>query len=300
MNDDSDLPRWRQGDADTPLELSRLMRLGCADVGSIDEVTELARRLSVALGPAAGLASGGGSVPEPGAAGQPLEPPASGPRPSADVGAGAARAGSKLSGSAARWVAWIIGGTSAIAGVWWAVGDRASAPREPAALVDARSAVIGEPPIEPPIEAPGVPPRAPELPRAPAPEPSTASSDLSMAPPPEPRTQERPRSSPPARGPRPGGEAQLLERAQAALVRRPAEALRLTREHEARFPRGVLVQEREVIAIEALERLGRVGAAKARAAAFEHRFRGSVHHPRVRRTTDTSAPPGGSPATLPQ
>jgi len=287
MNDDSDLPRWGHGTADAPPELSRLLRFGRDEVGSGDEVAELARRLSAALGPAAGLPGGAEPPTDPGG-GQGLEPPASGPRPSAEIASGTVRVGSKLSASAARWAAWLIGGIGAIAGSWWAFADRPSAPETPA--LEARPAASSGAP-----ELPAVP-SVPELPRAPAPEPS---GSVSMAPA-EPRAPERARPAARARAPRPGGEAQLLERAQAALARRPAEALQLTREHEARFPRGALVQEREVIAIDALERLGRVGAAKARAAAFERRFRGSVHHPRVQRTTDTSAPPGGGSSTLPQ
>lgn len=288
MNDDSDPQRWGRGEADAPVELTRLMRLGRAEVGSSDDIAELARRLSAVLGPAAGLPVGADLLTSPGAAGQGVEQPASGPRPSAD--GSAVRVGSKLSGSAARWFAGVIGSTGVIAGLWWAFAAPPSAPREPAPAALARPAADAN-------QSASVP-AAPALPAAPAPEPSRNVSK--PEPEPEPRAPERPRPAAHVRAPRPGGEAQLLERAQAALAFRPAEALRLTREHEARFPRGALVQEREVIAIDALERLGRTGAAKARAAAFERRFHGSVHHPRVRRTTDTSAPPGGGPATLPQ
>jgi hypothetical protein len=292
MNDDSDLPRWRHGQTDAPVELARLMQLGSAEVGSSDEVAELARRLSAVLGPAAGLPGASNPPADPGGAGQGLEPPASGPRPSADVASGTVRVGSKLSVSASRWIGWALGGTGALAGLWWAFGDPAEAPRAPAPVIAAR-----------PVSAertPEVPPLQPAAPAPPPPRPAPEASRDGSMPQPEPRAPERPRAPAHVRAPRPGGEAQLLDRAQAALARRPGEALRLTREHEARFPRGALVQEREVIAIEALERLGRAGAAKARAAAFERRFRGSVHHPRVLRTTDTSAPRGGGPATLPQ
>jgi hypothetical protein len=94
-------------------------------------------------------------------------------------------------------------------------------------------------------------------------------------------------------------ETALLEQARAALHSRPAEALELTRRHQARFPSGVLAQEREVIAIEALERLGQREAASVRAAAFERRYRGSVHQPRLERGGDTLAPGGGASNTAP-
>jgi hypothetical protein len=286
MSGDSDLPRWRSGAADAPLELARLLSLGGSELGSSDEVAELARRVSAVLGPAAGL-PGAASPSDPSPGARELEPPASGPRPSAEVNPSVARSASKLSGSAARWAAWVIGGTGVMAGSWWALSDRSSPPPDPAPLAAALPASVTERPIEAPPPA--------ELPPAPAPQ---TARDVSIAP--EPPAPARPRASVSPRAPAAGSEAQLLARAQAALARRPAEALRLTRQHEARFPRGALAQEREVIAIDALERLGRVGAAKARAAAFERRFHGSVHQPRVQRATDTSAPPGGSSATLPE
>lgn len=74
------------------------------------------------------------------------------------------------------------------------------------------------------------------------------------------------------------GEASFLRRAKVALATDPAHALRLTDEHPARYPRGVLLQEREIIAIEALIRLGRAGDARARAASFRARFPASAHH----------------------
>jgi hypothetical protein len=72
-------------------------------------------------------------------------------------------------------------------------------------------------------------------------------------------------------------EAALLERARAALASDPARALALTRQHQARFPSGVLKQEREVIAIEALRRLGQSKAASERAGSFEQAFPDSAH-----------------------
>lgn len=73
------------------------------------------------------------------------------------------------------------------------------------------------------------------------------------------------------------GEAALLERARRALDANPSEALALTRRHQARFPKGVLKQEREVIAIEALRRLGRSADAKDRAHGFEKQYPDSPH-----------------------
>lgn len=81
-------------------------------------------------------------------------------------------------------------------------------------------------------------------------------------------------------------EAALLEQARSALGRDPARALSLTQQHAARFPSGVLKQEREVIAIEALRRLGRGAAASERASSFERAFPDSAH----RRAVEAARP----------
>lgn len=77
--------------------------------------------------------------------------------------------------------------------------------------------------------------------------------------------------------PSPVPEDQLLERARRALSSDPGRALALTKEHARAYPRGVLAQEREVIAIEALKRLGRAGEADSRRGTFEERYPQSAH-----------------------
>jgi hypothetical protein len=79
-------------------------------------------------------------------------------------------------------------------------------------------------------------------------------------------------------------EAALLLSARAALRNDPATALRLTKEHARRYPNGSLNQEREVIAIEALRRLGQIEAAQKRGAAFEKQYPGSAHRSKVEQT----------------
>jgi hypothetical protein len=76
-------------------------------------------------------------------------------------------------------------------------------------------------------------------------------------------------------------EVALLDRAQASLAGRPADALASCEEHARRFPKGTLVQEREVLAIDALLRLGRREEAEARAARFRLGFPRSGHLRRV-------------------
>jgi hypothetical protein len=79
----------------------------------------------------------------------------------------------------------------------------------------------------------------------------------------------------------PVAELALLERAQHVLRSDPAAALALAEQHRTQFSRGTLAQEREVLAVEALLRLGRRSAAGQRARAFERRYPESSHLVRV-------------------
>ncbi|MFT3924874.1 MAG: hypothetical protein QM778_20230 [Myxococcales bacterium] len=72
-------------------------------------------------------------------------------------------------------------------------------------------------------------------------------------------------------------EARLLSRARQVLENDPALALKLAERHLARFPAGVLSEEREAIAIKALRRAGNEGAAAQRQARFLTRYPESPH-----------------------
>jgi len=72
-------------------------------------------------------------------------------------------------------------------------------------------------------------------------------------------------------------EASLLEQARRALATSPSYALQLANQHRALYPHGVLTQEREVIAIEALRKLHRGSEADQRATGFSKSFPGSAH-----------------------
>jgi hypothetical protein len=78
-------------------------------------------------------------------------------------------------------------------------------------------------------------------------------------------------------------EAALVQRAERLLDGDPAGALRLTDERRRRFPAGALDQEAEVVAIDALLRLGRRADAAARARAFQAAHAGSLHARRIQR-----------------
>lgn len=75
-------------------------------------------------------------------------------------------------------------------------------------------------------------------------------------------------------------EFELIRAARAALPADPARALALARTHEKKFPRGVLAQEREVIVISALKKLGKTGEANSRADAFKKSHPESAHNPK--------------------
>jgi hypothetical protein len=76
-------------------------------------------------------------------------------------------------------------------------------------------------------------------------------------------------------------EVALLARAQAALASSPQSALELATAHALRFRGGALVQEREMIAIAALLRLGRRSEAEARAQEFRSAFPTSAYTRRI-------------------
>lgn len=82
-------------------------------------------------------------------------------------------------------------------------------------------------------------------------------------------------------------EVMLVDDADTALRSgNPERALAVVREIEQRCTAGVLVQERERIAIEALAKSGRVEQARARARTFEARFPTSPHLRRVRQVAE--------------
>jgi hypothetical protein len=76
-------------------------------------------------------------------------------------------------------------------------------------------------------------------------------------------------------------ELALLRQARAALGSNPSRALALCADHARMFSGGVLGQEREVIAIEALLRAGRAAEARERGRRFGESFPGSAHARRV-------------------
>lgn len=109
---------------------------------------------------------------------------------------------------------------------------------------------------------------------APEPPPTAASTAPSVGKP-APLAKPGPSSDPVA-------EEEILGRARAALAADPSKALALTAQHAAKFPGGMLSQEREQIAIEALLALGRRADALTRAKRFAATWPRSPYVSRLR------------------
>jgi hypothetical protein len=99
-------------------------------------------------------------------------------------------------------------------------------------------------------------------------------------------------------------ELRLLDAAKRLLASAPARSLELTERHARLFPAGQLAQERELLAIETLLRLGDRVRAAARGQAFLTQHPRSSHAPRVRAllasptpTPASTTPAGATPAS---
>ena len=151
-----------------------------------------------------------------------------------------------------------------------------------------------QPPTQSAVVAPvPTPPAREATPPSPPAEPAVAPSQPAAAPPeaaPAPKVSTKPRPSGTTQSKEPSAASTLseevaaLDAAQTALqAGSPGRALRLLDAHAARFPRGRLGLEAEVVRIQALARAGNRAAAAARARGFLERHPNSVLAPRVRR-----------------
>jgi hypothetical protein len=77
-------------------------------------------------------------------------------------------------------------------------------------------------------------------------------------------------------------EVAMLERARALLETSPAEALAALDVHAATFPAGRLAMERELLAVDALSRAGRVADARRRGEVLLASAHGSIYEERVK------------------
>lgn len=86
----------------------------------------------------------------------------------------------------------------------------------------------------------------------------------------------------------------LVKRGQQVLVSDPNQALLIAEEHARLFPAGDLLQEREVLAVEALVRLGRRNEAKARADVLLRRFADTPYRLRLAHSLKEMPAPASS------
>lgn len=195
--------------------------------------------------------------------------------------------------AAARAALWQ--GLSARSGAPWALGLRARIGLLSSALLIAvglavwpRSAPTaphgGVPVVPAPTGAPVAHDADPPLPppaisAVPAPPPE-------RAPPKPPKRAVQPSS--------PEAELGLLVPARKLVAVEPARALALVERHRARFAHGVFAEEREVLAVEALVRLGRGQEARARAARFARAHPASAQRARLDALLGNEGSPGPS------
>jgi hypothetical protein len=183
-------------------------------------------------------------------------------------------AGAGLTGAKVVAVAAVVAGFAAVGGYLLIAAGK---PR-PAAVV-ARAAV-------PPVPAPPPPPvPAIGATESPADAPPAAADELTPQPPPARKIAihpARPGAASSSAG-RLREETTMIRDARQALRQGDAaRALRLLDECRRLFPGGVLQQERELLAIEALVKSGRTAQASARAAAFLRRYPDSPHAGEIR------------------
>ena len=149
-------------------------------------------------------------------------------------------------------------------------GDRGTARHEP---TDPRS----RSPARAPTKAAAAPAAQPTVVESPPPSAAPHITPIPPAPPPAAAPSVvTPPGDPLAR------EAAMLEDARAMLDRAPAETLSKLDAHAAAFPTGVLAPERELMAVEALRRLGLFAAARARGEKLMASPNGSLYGERVR------------------
>jgi type IV secretory pathway VirB10-like protein len=154
-------------------------------------------------------------------------------------------------------------------------------PPSPSASTSASPDEVPAPiPTSPAIPAMPAPVQAQAQPPAPAPQAPARAQVRSAAPAAAPEAV--PAASAVVEGDDLTREAALVEAARGALAHDPAEALLRIDEHARAFPHGQLGGEREIIAVDALRRLGRNAEARARGEALLRRDPTGLYGERVR------------------
>jgi hypothetical protein len=198
----------------------------------------------------------------------------------------------------------ILGGAALIVAAIRGFGDDDSAPARATPAHGAPTIAPASPPAPSRADAPATIPSTTSAPTTPTPiavgpgardegssvdaARSAGSMDARVAPRPARSRDDVRHASPGPHGPRldPSADADaehvLLVEARRTLPGDPARALALANQHAARFAAGMLAPEREMIAVDALEALGRREVAARRAATLVARWPGSSYARRVK------------------
>jgi hypothetical protein len=242
MKRDDDPERLLSSSSSEDAALRALLAAGRDELPREAQLAALATKLGPILGPGGGGGGGGGGA-----------------------GPGHAGAAIKAAGGAtlAKAIAAVVAGAVVSVAVW-RLGR--SAPVDTSPIAAAPSIQASTPPMAMSAET--------AAPAAIAPSATMAATAprASVAP--------RPTSSSPSPDD-PDREVKLLQRAQDALAVDQTEALAICAEHARTFPHGLLAQEREVIAVDALVRLGRMDEARERGERFAATFPSSTHRQRI-------------------
>ena len=243
----SDAPR-RWLDSEIPSDLRDALRSAEGDGAHAEQLARLQAKLEQAIGPGFGGEAAGSALPE------------------SSSGSAAVGGGSSIGGTLAIATALIVG----LGAFWYATRTQPAelAASLPTAMPTPTPAPIALPP---PVNA------APQLTKQPQPlQPSAAVPRVLPTPRPSaavPRALPAPR--PVAQGSGLMEELRQLEAIRRRLPSEPERALGAIAQHARRFPQGALGPERELLRIEALQRLGRVDEARRaaeKALAGEHPY----------------------------
>jgi len=169
-------------------------------------------------------------------------------------------------------------GTALLIGLGTYLGNIDDSPRRE---VRPRTVAPSGPAVAPALEPPAVPAATQHPEVAPAPQPTKAATPRTL----------QPRRKRVAEAARPD-ELTLLQNARAALRDDPQAALRFAEQHAREYPQGVFVQEREMLAINALLKQRKSAAAHERAARFVAAHEGSSYAVQLRALLATKASAG--------
>lgn len=266
--------RWCESASGASPELQQWLRSAQSDLGSERELAAVAAAIGPLIDAPVGSSlfdTANSTLPEPSGSAVGGSATTAG-----SAGAGSAGAGT-LMVSGALFKALGIGVVVAASGGLWYAARVPPQTNTPASAPPAAAASVSPTAEAPRVGTAVVSPSVPGPPPTPTPSEITARQPASV----EPSPSARSRAPAPARRSAAQNELGLLGRARAALTEQPARALRLARQHGRSFPNSQFAQEREVIAIEALRRLGREQAAQNRADHFKRQFPDSAHNQKV-------------------